>query len=328
MLAAMDIVVCPGCRTWTPERIDIRTLDRTGDVLACECGRRYPIVDGVPIVFKEPGALLRADITGIVERDLEPEVAALLVEGGDDAPYARLQEHLSMYLDAHWGDRATPPADGPGEGFGLAAIVQRIAALAPVGLAVELGASVGRVVAELARTAEHVVGLDLHFGALRRARRLLAGERLGFNRRVVGRHYATAHVAPGDLAVAAGRTTLVCSDALDPPLVPGAYDRVVAINVLDSVASPGQLLAVMDGLCAPGGELVLASPFAWQSTVMADAERLGGTDPAGTLAAMLRDGAIGARYRIEDEADLPWTLRRDGRSAFVYRTGYVRARKL
>ncbi|MEO8703447.1 MAG: methyltransferase domain-containing protein [Kofleriaceae bacterium] len=322
----MDIVVCPGCRTWTADRIDVRTLDRTGDVLACVCGRRYPIIDGVPLVLDKPGDMLRADIAGIVERDLPPEVAALLVDGGDDAPYARLQEHLSIYLDAQWGDRATPPPDGPGEGFGLAAVVERLAALPRVGRALELGASVGRVVAELARTADHVVGVDLHFGALRRARKLLAGERLAYNRRVVGRHYTTAEIVPGELAT--DRVSFVCSNALDPPLVPGAYDRVVAINLLDSVASPSQLLAVMDGLCATGGELVLASPFAWQSGVMADTERLGGADPAATVSELLRTGAIGATYRIEDEAELPWTLRRDARSALVYRTHYVRARKL
>jgi uncharacterized protein YbaR (Trm112 family)/2-polyprenyl-3-methyl-5-hydroxy-6-metoxy-1,4-benzoquinol methylase len=321
----MDIVVCPACRTWTPDRIDVRTLERAGDMLACACGRRYPIIDGVPIVLKEPGELLRADIAGIVERDLAPEVAALLVDGGDDAPYARLQEHLSIYLDAQWGDRATPPPDGPGPRFGLAAIAERLAALPRVELAVELGASVGRIAGELARTAAHVVGVDLHFGALRRARKLLAGEPLAYNRRVVGRHYATATITPERAATAA--ITLICSNALDPPLVPGAYDRVVAINVLDSVTSPGQLLAVMDGLCAPGGELILASPFAWQSSVMADADRLGEADPAAAIAAMLESGAIGATYTLEDRADLPWALRRDARSAIVYTTHYLRARK-
>jgi len=111
--------------------------------------------------------------------------------------------------------------------------------------------------------------------------------------------------------------------------VPGIFDRVVALNLLDSVPSPRQLLSVLDGLCAPGGEIIVSSPYAWQSSVLADAERLGGADPAADLAARLADGTgLGARYRIEDEAELPWTVRRDARTAVSYLIHYLRARKL
>ena len=321
------VLVCPGCRTRTPERLDVKTLERTGDLLVCECGRQYPIIDGVPIVFADPAEYLRGEIATIVERDLSPAVAALLVAAGpDDAPYPRLLEHLSIYLDAQWGDRAQPRADGAG--FALEAVIARLAALPHVGAAVELGCSVGRVLAELAVHAEHVVGVDLQFGALRRARRLLDGERVAFARRISGRHYAPAEIEAGDRVVPAARRQIVCGDALDPPLIPAIYDRVVALNVLDSIARPRQLLAVLDGLCAPGGELILTSPFAWQSSVMHEHERFGGADPAADLAAILTTGdGLGARYQIEDSAELPWTLRRDARSVLSYRTHYVRARR-
>lgn len=326
------MLVCPACRTATPERIDVRTLEPQGDFLVCACGRRYPVIDGVPLVMADAAAYLRAEPASVVERDLPAEVVAWLVaDGPDEAPYPRLVEHLSIYLDAHWGDRAEPPPEGPGAGFAARAIVERIAERAsqPVALAVELGCSVGRVVAELARGAEQVAGIELSFGAVRRARRLLDGERLEYPRRVIGRRYAVATAAAGDRAVPAARRVLVCGDALDPPLVPGAFDRVVALNLLDSVPSPRQLLSVVDGLCRPGGEIILSSPYAWQSSVMADAERLGGADPAADLAATFRDGTgLGARYRIEDEAELPWTLRRDARSAVSYSIHYLRARKM
>ncbi|HVV86845.1 MAG TPA: methyltransferase domain-containing protein [Kofleriaceae bacterium] len=329
------VPVCPGCRTLTGDRLDVRTVHRAGDTLVCSCGRRYPIVDGVPIVLADATAYLRDDVAAVVERDLAPDVAALLAAGGpDDAPYPRMLEHLSTYLDAHWGDHATPPPDGPGAGPGglaFPALVERIAERAghPVQLAVELGCSVGRIVAELAPGAGHVVGLDLHFGAVRRARRLLAGEPLAYPRRLTGRRYAPAITSAGPRAVSPDRVTLLCADALDPPLVPGFYDRVVAVNVLDSVRSPRQLLSVVDGLCAPGGEIILTSPYAWLSSVMPDDERLGGDDPAATLATLLREGTnLRARYTIEDEAQLPWTLRRDGRSAATYCIHYIRARKM
>lgn len=322
----LDLVVCPACRTATEGRIDVRTLERTGDVLSCVCGRRYPVVDGVPIVMAHPHAYLRTEIATVVERDLSPEVAALLVEGGpDDAPYARLLEHLSVYMDAHWGDRATPPGD-----FGGDAIRAKIAERAHqrVDLAVELGCSVGRFVSELAAGAFHVVGIDMHAGAMRRARRLLDGERVAFGRRIAGRHYEPAVVQAGDLALAESRHTLVCGDALDPPLIHGMFGRVVALNLLDSVSQPRQLLNVIDGLCAHGGEVILCAPYSWQSTVMEDAERIGGADPAAEVTRIFREGVdLSQPYTIEEECDLAWPLRRDARSSVTYRTQYLRARK-
>lgn len=318
----LDLLICPGCRTWSAERIDVRTLAWERDFLVCECGRRYPVIDGVPIVMRDPAEFLRGEMSAVIERDLAPSVAASLVEAGpDDAPYARLLEHLSIYLDAHWGDRSEPPPDGPGAGFAMREILARIGALPRARAALELGCSVGRVLAEL--PADHVFGIDLQFGAVRRARRLLAGERVAYARRMIGRSYADA-ATTGSKRDA----QIICGDVLDAPYVPGAFDRVVALNMLDSVAHPRQLLAVMDALCERGGEIIVTSPFAWQSSVMHEDERFGGADPAGALAEILRTGAgLAGPYQIVEQAELPWTLRRDARSAVTYQTHYVRARK-
>src|SRR6185503_17531397 len=122
----------------------------------------------------DPAAHLQTELAAVVERDLPAEVVALLVAGGpDEAHYPRLIEHLSIYLDAHWGDRAVPPPDGPGALFSSRALIAKIAERAAhrVDLAVELGCSTGRIVAELARGAESVVGVELSSGATTRPRR-------------------------------------------------------------------------------------------------------------------------------------------------------------
>lgn len=316
--------MCPGCRSVTGDRLDVRTLARSGDILACGCGRRYPIIGGVPVVFADLRAAIAGEVTQIVERDLDPEVAALLVESGpDDAAYPRLLEHLSIYMDAHWGDRAEPAV-----AFAAGELVAKLAERAAhrVQLAVELGCSAGRIVAELARGADHVVGVDLQHGVLRRVVRLLDGESVPYARRMVGRHYDTAIAHAGDRTLPSDRRTIVCGDALDPPLIPGLYGRVVALNLIDAVRQPRQLLTVMDGLCARGGEIVLASPYAWQSGVVDEDARLGDGDPAKAIAELVR-GGLSVPYAIEDQAELGWTLRRDSRSSASYCIHYLRARK-
>lgn len=329
------LLVCPACRTRTADRIDVQSLEPSpdGNFLLCPCGRRYPIIDGVPLILASPANYLRSEPTSIIERDLPAAVIAeLIADGPDDAPYPRLVEHLSIYLDAHWGDRATPPPDGPAaHSPGASALIAKIAERSGerVELAVELGCSTGRMVAELAAGAQHVIGVELQHAAIRRARRLLGGETVEYPRRVVGRHYVPAATSAGALAVPAERRLLVCGDALDPPLVPGAFDRVVALNLLDSVPSPAQLLSVVDGLCKSGGEVILASPYAWQSGVLVDEERIGGADPAAWLVEQLRRGeGLSAPYVIEDEAELAWALRRDARTCVSYSIHYVRARKM
>jgi SAM-dependent methyltransferase len=269
---ASDLLVCLACRVISEARIELRTLTREENSLVCECGQRYPVVDGVCVIG--------------------PEVVPETDE---------VKEHLSIYIDSHWVTR------GP--------LYDRVAALPPVASTVELGSSVGGVLAVL--PGDHVVGIELSLVTSRRAARLLAGEDLPYERRITGRHYEPA-IAHGRARAA----TIVCADAHDPPLVPGSFDRVVALNVLDSVADPRQLLSVIDALARPGGEIVLACPYQWI------AEPLFGADPARELVEFLRAGAgLRAAYEVIEEAEVEWELRRDARSHVTYRTHYVRARK-
>jgi SAM-dependent methyltransferase len=278
-------------------------------VLRCtRCARRYPIVDGIPLVTPDLAALLARELPAFADPELDPDVAALLaLPGPDDAPLSRALEILSIYLDSHWGGEAPPLFARLGEG-------PRVAS------ALELGCGVGRGLAELARAADLVVGLDLGLGALRRARRLLAGQDLAYARRVAGRHYSATRIAAGP---AAPNVELVCADSLAPPLLPGRFQRVAALNLIDAVHDPGAQLAIAHALVAPGGELHVASPYAWQTGVVGEEHRLGGGDPA----AEVRRRVEAAGFTIEVEESVEWRLRRDARSRVVYDVHYVKARR-
>jgi SAM-dependent methyltransferase len=314
-------LICLACRTIDERGRNLSSLSVEGSIARCTgCARAYPIVDGIPIVVPDLGAFLAREIVEVLEHELPASVSALLAEPGpDEAAYTRLIEHLSIYLDAHWGDRATPPAP-----FGLEPLVSKLAARPRVARAVELGCSVGRGLHALAGSAELVVGIDVRIAPLRRARRLLAGESIEYARRVAGRHYVKASIS----GPAATKVVLVCGDAADPPLAPGGFERVVALNLLDTMHNPAQLLAVVDGLCAPGGEVILSSPYAWQSGYVGESHRLGADDPAAEILRRFTGGVdLEATYTIEESVDVPWTLRRDARSSVAYSTHYLRARK-
>ena len=86
--------MCPGCRTRTAERLDLRTLEPRGDVLVCACGRRYPVVAGVPIVMADPSAYLRAEAQAVVERDLPAEVVERPPRMGPTTCHLRAEKKL------------------------------------------------------------------------------------------------------------------------------------------------------------------------------------------------------------------------------------------
>jgi SAM-dependent methyltransferase len=274
----------------------------------------------MPILLRDFAAVAPS----LMRADVSPEVLGVLAAQGTDDD--RLQHEAALassYLDSSWGDRADPKPDGPGGLAGFGAIAEKVAARAQehVGRALDLGCGVGRALAHLARGADLAVGVDSSPWALRPARRILAGEPLRYARRATGRHYTPATVDAGSLAAPGAQ--LICADALAPPLAPGTFDRVAALNLLDTVPSPARLLDVLAAMLAPGGELLVCAPYAWKSGATEEAARLG-SDPAAELRAALEQRGL----RIEDEdLRVPWTLRRDGRAASVYDAHWLRARK-
>jgi SAM-dependent methyltransferase len=261
------------------------------------------VVEGIPVLFRDPA---RVDAFGLLAT-LEPvdAVSALASGGPDDAPLPHLLAQLSTYLGT-WES-------------GAEALLEKLRALPRVGSLVELGCGVGRSLLELSGRADVAVGLDRSGGLLRVARRLLRGEEVRYARRMAGRTY----VADAVRGARADGVQLVCADALEPPFAPGSFDRVVALNLLDNVPSPRALLHHLHQLAAPGGEVVVSSPYSWRDGIVDSAERLPGPDPAAALREEVR--ALG--WRIVDDCEVPWTLRHDARASTTWRVHFLRAHR-
>ena len=286
-------------------------------ILRCTgCARRYPVIDGIPVVVRDLAGLLRTEAIAALSGDLTPEVLGVLAEAGpDEGPIAHFVAHLGTYLDSSWGDCAEPRTLPLGFGGLLRKLEER--ASQRVEVALELGCCVGRGLSALAAGARLAVGLDRNLGVLRAARRILGGGELRYARRTAGRATEPALVR----APALPNVQLVCGDALDPPFAPGTFGRVAALNLLDNVRSPRALLHHASALAAPGGELLLASPYAWRSGIIDDDERLSG-DPAEAVRAELRGRGCEI---VEEDARVRWTLRNDARSFTTYEVHWLRA---
>lgn len=110
----------------------------------------------------------------------------------------------------------------------------------------------------------------------------------------------------------------VVADALAPPFAPGGFASVVALNLLDSCRAPLALLQALDAQLAPGGALLLASPFAYEDQVTPIAAQL---DEAEVEAFFFDRG-----YTLE-RAELPWPLQTHPRTQSVHAAVRWRGRK-
>ncbi len=356
------LLACPACRGVrdgvfhdAPLAIAALAEERAGrpwqGFLACTgCGARYPIIDGVPVVVKDVAAWIRQQERSLLWRDdLDPGLEGWLRVAWPEHEDPNWKRELL----ATYARDLQPPELGAIAGTALLARQQdstrrflgerQAALLAAAGsdpLAVELGCGVGAQALALAARGAGVVALDREFGPLRLLSTLLLEGRASVPRwRHGGTDFVDAELTLPD-GVDPARVVLLAADAVDPPLRGGRADLVCAYNLLDNVPDPLLLLRQAHALVAPGGALVLSSPYDWSGRVTPVALRLGTSirteadaepDPAVALRELL-SGQLpmltpGMQLSIEHEAELPWVLQRHNRSWHVFQTHYVEARR-
>jgi len=348
-------LVCPRCRVPGPDgRLIVSHLVPTADGTdgqvadrCASCGTCYPRIEGIRCVppnlesFREVQAnaldseWICLDRNGALDAcrrasDLDPtsdtfrEVIFLALHALAHFPDAT--GLLGLELECNrillstvrtWLERTPWPENTPARcileaGCGPGALLQTVAPLFAGG----------------------ALGLDVRIAALRLARRMAERGEAVVPFCLEGRRFEPLHLKASEGSKPpAGSIHLVSGDILAPPLEAEAFPVVVALSLLDTVPDPLFALGQLDALLAPGGLLLLGTPYSWDAKVVAPQEWWSGPNCMGSetlrLALAGRNPVLPhLRFEILEETDrLAWAIPGHGRLVFRFFLDTLLARK-
>lgn len=334
--------VCPSClhaaQTQAPLRIAQRSEMRAGllwhGILHCSnpsCWMEFPVIDGIPIITPDPPETIRRAENQILARTgLPAPIAGILGDAlGQGTTFDRDRQHISLYATSHFADWAGED-QAP-----LPAIIDRaLKAMGdpdPPGPALDLGCSVGRGAWELAVTGRLVLGLDLNFAMLRLAQQLLLEGRASYDRRRIGLVYDRVEITVPDEAPT-DRIDFWAADCITLPFRAECFALAGAVNLVDCIAAPTNMLHEAARVLAPGSGAFLTTPYDWAETATEKAAWMGGHSGRGPhegageqiLTATLAHAGFEV---LSEQHDVPWQLRIHARSVMQYDLHMVACRR-
>jgi hypothetical protein len=313
------------------EAVETRAGRLWHGVLHCSnraCWMEFPVIDGVPVIVRDPPGFLRSARAQVLERDDLPGLLVGLVGDALGAgDFDTTRQHLSIYCEAHFSDWA-----GGGEPDIVGTLGAGLGALGEVrGPAIDLGGAVGRGGWELGRSVAPVLVADMNFAFLRLAQRLMLDGEAHFDRRRVGLVYDRVRIAvPADAE--GRRLDFWALDAMALPFRAGTFGLAVAVNLVDSIAGPTEAIAETARVLAPGGGAVFTTPHDWSANVAEPARWMGGHSQRGpsrgaaepVLTATLRSRGL---EPMAERHDLPWRLRLHAQAEMRYKLHLVACRR-
>jgi SAM-dependent methyltransferase/uncharacterized protein YbaR (Trm112 family) len=312
-------------------------------MLHCEfedCRQEYPIIDGVPIIVPNVRGYLANTINQIHRRgDLSAEIEGLLGDAlGPGSELDQTRQHMSIYCWGHYGDLDPEEQQNDALGSIVDCLTQGLSlSIKPSGPALDLGCSVGRTTFEIAERIDGLaLGIDLNFAMLQTAQEVLQTGRLTYAQRRLGLVSDRR-----DFPVQFPASELVdfwACDTLALPFAAGQFGTVLAMNLLDCVASPRDLLVEISNMLQKDGSALIATPYDWSPNATPVEAWIGGHSQRGPhkgageplLRALLTPGAHPQSVKgltIAGEIDgVPWMTRLHERSTVAYSTHVVALR--
>ncbi|MFM7200807.1 MAG: hypothetical protein ACKO6N_08450 [Myxococcota bacterium] len=341
------LLICPRCRHVTAEgQLHQAPLYTPGGMLATlgmdfslegqlccrfqNCHARYPVLQGIPVLFRRPEALdlelsppfdplSLGGAQTLARARLEGLLNGQLAEG---SALARLYSRLGRYALAGFSDRVQ--VEWLEELPALPHAVEVMGWLKELGEAqlcearprLVLGAALGREAWECSGA---TVLLDAHLPSLWLGKHLWERGELVLPMNQAGRRWSWAEIRIEPPTQA--QAVWICADVQDPPFEAGAFGSVVGLNLLDSVADPMLAVGQADALTAPEGMLTLTSPFAWRAALTPREKWLEpelGPDNAETVLRRWVEHELAGKRRLLAQRSFRWGLRSAPREWVYY----------
>lgn len=309
--ALLDLLICPACLPEESRLQETVLEERQGDIIAgslkcSRCRRDFPIDDGVAFLCPDQ------------------EKTALSPSKYETPPV------ISSYLWSHYGDLLDDPE-------ALAAYSKWAMLLETRGgVALDVGAAVGRFTFELSRRSDLVIGIDRSASFVRTARELMVRRRKEVALRQEGlltRQVTITLPEEWD----SRKAEFIVGDALALPFRSDIVTSLASLNVLDKVPRPLRHLQEMNRVARPEGvQLLCSDPFSWSGEVAPEEEWLGGTTKgpfAGygldNIAALLQEGReqLGPPWQIASRGHVWWKIRTHANHFELIRSRYLRAQR-
>jgi len=220
------------------------------------------------------------------------------------------------YLLFHYGepDEVLPWKHGPREALGFAArCVRELLNSSSVGRdarALDVGCAVGRSSFELAGHCREVIGIDYSQAFVAAAAKVRTEGAVVYEYAVEGDRtaQATARVPAG---IDVSRVSFEVGNAMNLRADLGAFDVVLAANLLCRLPDPRVFLARLPELVKPGGQLLLTTPFTWLAEFTAREKWIGGTGESESVDELTQ--LLEPHFELKLSKELPFLIREHAR---------------
>ena len=228
-------------------------------------------------------------------------------------PIYETDRSLGEYLLFHYGrnDIQFPWAEGPLDAleFPRRSVEELVDSESSVYSALDLGCSVGRSSFILTELSKDVLGIDFSKSFIDAANLLLQEGKMFFQYHEEGSCWKEGLIEidkrPTNLTFEVGDACNLRNDLQ-------SFDLVHAANLLCRLQDPMKLIKRLPNLVAPGGQLLLTTPFTWLEEFTPREKWINGKDSATALCDLLSDS-----FDLEFEKDLPFLIR-EHRRKFQY----------
>ncbi|MEN8141469.1 MAG: methyltransferase domain-containing protein [Thermodesulfobacteriota bacterium] len=305
-----DILICPACLP-REEPLTLRAKVSEGDEilegsLSCRhCGRAFSISEGIAYLDPEetPGSR-------------------------EEANRYEQEEVVSSYIWSHYGDLLAD--EEASEAYSQWSARQR----PHPGLALDMGAAVGRFTFEMAQRCELAVGLDNSHAFIKTARRLMQEGEITVRLKEEGllSREITVRLPAGWQR---DRLDFIVADAQRVPFASQSFTSCASLNLVDKLPQPLAHLREMNRLVTDAkGQFLFSDPFSWSPEAAEPEEWLGGTKegPAAgwgltNISNWLAGGeqGLGPAWQVEETGHVWWKIRSHRNHFELIRSCFIKA---